>query len=88
MASILDARTNIFVRLKEVDFGTECSEMDDDALIEHGLSGRRRAIEWSLEQWVLEKVPLGVHDRNAHGGVRTTDIEQKSGRAKKQENHV
>ena len=25
--------------------------MDDDALIEHGLSGRRRAMEWSLEQW-------------------------------------
>ena len=32
---------------------------------------------------MLEKVPLGVHDRNAHGGVRTTDIEQKRGRAKK-----
>ena len=41
----------IFVRLREVDFGTECSEMDDDALIEHGLSGRRRAMEWSLEIW-------------------------------------
>ena len=41
----------IFVRLREVDFGTECSEMDDDALIEHGLSGRRRAMEWPLEIW-------------------------------------
>ena len=57
-----------YVRLETVGFDGRCAMMDPDELIEHGMTGHRRALEWASEHWEFrhpeERRPWEVWERD------------------------
>jgi len=66
-----------YVRLETVGFDARCAMMDPDALIERGVAGHRRALEWASEHWEFrhpeERRPWEVWERDdpRHGSCMT-----------------